>query len=136
MRIDKFLSESKVSTRSETAKAVRRGEVLLNGVAVKRADTPVDPEKDVVTYCGEVVNYRRYTYVLLNKPEGYVSATEDKKEKTVLDLLPKEVAKFAKGDAGDSEFYVSDSPVNFDSVARIFLGGETVSAKKIDIEKF
>ncbi len=48
----------------------------------------------------------------------------------------KEVAKFAKGDAGDSEFYVSDSPVNFDSVARIFLGGETVSAKKIDIEKF
>ena len=48
----------------------------------------------------------------------------------------KEVAKFAKGDAGDSEFYVSDSPVNFDAVARIFLGGETVSAKKIDIEKF
>lgn len=94
MRIDKFLSECKVATRSETAKAVRRGEVLLDGVLVKRADTPVDPEKNVVTYLGEVVRYRRATYVLLNKPEGYVSATEDKREKTVLDLLPEEVTKF------------------------------------------
>ena len=94
MRIDKFLSECKVATRSETGKAVRRGEVLLDGVAVKRADTPVDPEKNIVTYCGEVVRYRRNTYVLLNKPDGYVSATEDKKEKTVLDLLPEEVTKF------------------------------------------
>ena len=94
MRIDKFLSECKVATRSETAKAVRRGEVLLDGVAVKRTDTPVDPETSVVTYCGEVVHYRRNTYVLLNKPDGYVSATEDKREKTVLDLLPEEVTKF------------------------------------------
>ncbi len=94
MRIDKFLSECKVATRSETAKAVRRGDVLLDGVPVKRADTPVDPDTSVVTYCGEVVRYRRYTYVLLNKPDGYVSATEDKKEKTVLDLLPEDVTKF------------------------------------------
>ena len=94
MRIDKFLSECKVATRSETGKAVRRGQVLLDGVPVKRADTPVDPEKSVVTYCGEVVHYRRNTYILLNKPDGYVSATEDKREKTVLELLPPEVRKF------------------------------------------
>ncbi len=94
MRIDKFLSECKVATRSETGKAVRRGEVLLDGVPVKRADTPVDPEKSTVTYCGEVVRYRRNTYVLLNKPDGYVSATEDKNDKTVLELLPSEVTKF------------------------------------------
>lgn len=94
MRIDKFLSECKVATRSETAKAVRAGQVLLDGVPVKRADTPVDPETANVTYCGEAVRYRRNTYVLLNKPDGYVSATEDKKEKTVLDLLPEEVKKF------------------------------------------
>lgn len=94
MRIDKFLSECKVATRSETAKAVRARQVLLDGVPVKRADTPVDPEKNTVTYCGEVVNYRRNTYVLLNKPDGYVSTTEDKNEKTVLDLLPPEVRKF------------------------------------------
>ena len=94
MRIDKFLSECKVASRSETAKAVRRGDVLLDGVPVKRADTPVNPETSIVTYCGEVVRYRRNTYVLLNKPDGYVSATEDKKDKTVLDLLPEEVTKF------------------------------------------
>ncbi len=94
MRIDKFLSECKVATRSETAKAVRAGQVLLDGVPVKRADTPVDPETCNVTYCGEAVRYRRNTYVLLNKPDGYVSATEDQKEKTVLDLLPEEVTKF------------------------------------------
>ena len=94
MRIDKFLSECKVATRSETAKAVRAGQVLLDGVPVKRADTPVDPETANVTFCGEPVRYRRYTYVLLNKPDGYVSATEDKNEKTVLDLLPEEVTKF------------------------------------------
>ena len=94
MRIDKFLSECKVATRSETAKAVRAKQVLLDGVPVKRADTPVDPEKNIVTYCGEVVNYRRNTYVILNKPDGYVSATEDKSEKTVLDLLPPKVRKF------------------------------------------
>ena len=94
MRIDKFLSECKVATRSESARAVRAGQVLLDGERVKRADTKVDPEKNVVTYCGEVVNYRRNTYVLLNKPEGYVSATEDEKDKTVLDLLPPDVRKF------------------------------------------
>lgn len=94
MRIDKFLSECKVASRRETAAAIRRGEVLLDGAVVKRADTPVNPKTSVVTYCGEVVKYRTGTYVLLNKPEGYVSATEDKRERTVLELLPGEVTKF------------------------------------------
>ena len=94
MRIDKFLSECKVATRSEAGKAVRAKQVLLDGVPVKRADTQVDPKINIVTYCGEVVKYRRNTYVLLNKPDGYVSATEDKSEKTVLDLLPSDVRKF------------------------------------------
>ena len=94
MRIDKFLSECKVATRRESGAAIRRGQVLLNGAAVKRADTQVDPEHCEVVYCGERVFYRRYTYVLLNKPDGYVSATEDASDKTVLDLLPPELRKF------------------------------------------
>lgn len=94
MRIDKFLSECKVATRRESGAAIRRGQVLLNGAAVKRADTQVDPEHCEVVYCGERVFYRRYTYVLLNKPDGYVSATEDARDKTVLDLLPPELRKF------------------------------------------
>ena len=91
MRIDKFLSECKVATRRESGAAIRRGQVLLDGAAVKRADTQVDPEKSEVIFCGERVIYRRYTYVLLNKPDGVVSATEDAHERTVLDLLPPEV---------------------------------------------
>ena len=51
--------------------------VLLDGAAVKRADTQVDPEKSEVIYCGVRVLYRRYTYVLLNKPDGVVSAQPD-----------------------------------------------------------
>lgn len=94
MRIDRFLSECKVATRRESGAAIRRGQVLLDGVAVKRADTQVDPEKSEVVYCGVPVLYRRYTYVLLNKPDGVVSATEDARERTVLDLLPPEVRKF------------------------------------------
>ena len=94
MRIDRFLSECRVATRRESGAAIRRGQVLLNGAAVKRADAQVDPEHCEVVYCGERVFYRRHTYVLLNKPDGYVSATEDARDKTVLDLLPPELRRF------------------------------------------
>lgn len=94
MRVDKFLSECRMATRSEAAKAIRRGEVTVDGIAVKRADAPVDPENSVVTYGGVTVCYRKNTYVLLNKPEGYVSATEDPREQTVLTLLSAELQKF------------------------------------------
>ena len=86
MRIDKFLSECRVATRRESAAAIRRGAVWLDGEVVRRADTPVDPERSRVVFCGEPVLYRRFTYVLLNKPEGVVCATEDARERIVLEL--------------------------------------------------
>jgi len=88
MRLDKFLSVTAVATRKETAKAVRSGTVTVNGIVAKKTDMPVDPEKDTVTYGGKPVVYKQYRYVLLNKPDGYVSATEDGKDPTVLELLP------------------------------------------------
>lgn len=94
MRIDKFLSECRVATRRESAAAIRRGAVSLDGEVVRRADTQVDPERCQVVFCGEMVVYRRFTYVLLNKPEGFVCATEDARERTVMELLPPEVQKF------------------------------------------
>ena len=69
-------------------KQVRAGAVLVNGRAVRSSDVNIDENADVVTYCGAKVTYRKYTYIMLNKPEGYVSATEDGREKTVLDLIP------------------------------------------------
>ena len=93
MRLDKFLSETGVATRSEAKKAIRGGAVAVNGVSVRQCDATVDPERDVIFFRGERVIYRKYIYVILNKPDGYVSATEDGREKTVLDLLPQEMSK-------------------------------------------
>ena len=88
MRLDKFLSVSATATRKETARAVRGGQITVNGAVARRADMAVDPEKDTVCFCGNAVFYKPFRYVLLNKPDGYVSATEDGRDPTVLELLP------------------------------------------------
>ena len=93
MRIDKFLSNMGIATRTESSKAARQGGILVNGATVKKADIHIDPEKDVVTYLGRRIEYRKYTYILMNKPDGVVSATEDGRDKTVIDLLPEELQK-------------------------------------------
>ena len=91
MRLDKMLSECGVASRSESAKAARAGRITLNGGAVKRADVQVDPTRDTVTYCGTPVVYRPFVYVMLNKPDGYISATEDGRgDPVVTDLLSPE----------------------------------------------
>ena len=93
MRLDKFLSVCAVSSRSDTKRAVSRGEVQINGICAKRADAQLDPDTDEVIFCGKRVVYNKYEYILLNKPEGYVSATDDSSQPTVLDLLPAEFRK-------------------------------------------
>ena len=90
MRLDKLLSEMGKATRSEAGKLIRAGKVTVNGVAVKKPDFKVDPEKDEIVFLGEALTYKKFTYIMLNKPEGYVSATEDESEKTVLDLVSDE----------------------------------------------
>ena len=94
MRLDKFLSVTATATRSEAGKAARAGQITVNGVPVKKADVQIDPDKDRVTYCGTTVAYKQYHYVLLNKPDGYVSATEDGRDPTVLELLPPQYTAF------------------------------------------
>lgn len=93
MRLDKFLSSTGQLTRSQAAKAARAGEISVNGAVVRAADTHVDPETDEIALRGELLTYRRFTYVLLNKPDGYVSATEDGRDPTVLELLPDELQR-------------------------------------------
>jgi len=87
MRIDKFLSEMGKASRTESAKLARAGKITVNGEAVKKACIHIDPDKDEIKLFGETVSYKKFTYIMLNKPEGYVSATEDGREMTVLDLL-------------------------------------------------
>ena len=94
MRLDKFLSVTGTLSRSEAKKAVRKGRIFVNGASVRASDVEVDPDTDKVVFDGKVIEYRRFTYIMLNKPEGYVSATDDARERTVLDLLPDELRKF------------------------------------------
>ncbi len=93
MRLDKFIVESGLATRTEIAKAAKNGSVTVNGIAVRRASGHIDPVYDVITYCGKHVIYREFTYIMLNKPTGYVSARTDELSPTVIDLLPPELQK-------------------------------------------
>lgn len=105
MRLDKMLSECGVATRSESARACRAGAVTVNGVPVKKADCRVDPEADSVVYRGQPVHYRKFVYVMLNKPSGYVSATEDGHDPVVTDLLSAEYQRLGLFPCGRLDKY-------------------------------
>lgn len=87
MRLDKLLSEMGLLSRTESRKAAKSGQICVDGVPVKSADIHVDPDKNVITCFGKAVVYKPFTYIMLNKPEGYISATDDVRQRTVLDLL-------------------------------------------------
>lgn len=92
-RIDKFISDSGIASRRECAIAAKRGQLLIDGEPCRDASRHIDPERQSVVYMGRSVTYRKYTYVMLNKPDGYVSATEDSRLPVVTELLPKELRK-------------------------------------------
>ena len=86
-RLEKVLSNLGYGTRTEIKKYCKYGIVTVNGQVAKNPAMQVDPEIDTIVFDGEKVNYREYIYILLNKPAGYISATYDNKDKTVLDLI-------------------------------------------------
>lgn len=88
MRLDRYFSSQEICSRREIKEALRKGLVTVNGAVVKQADCKIDPESDRITLNGKEVGFAPHVYYMLNKPAGVVSATEDKKQKTVLDLLP------------------------------------------------
>jgi 16S rRNA pseudouridine516 synthase len=89
MRLDKFLSERTPHTRSTIKKLISSRKITVNGSSAVKADMNVS-ESDVITVEGTTVRTQRTLTLLMNKPSGFVSATEDKTEKTVIDLLPEE----------------------------------------------
>ena len=91
VRLDKFLADSGAGTRTEVKKLIQKGMVQVNGEKAKKPELKIDPETDVVEFGGEHIGARaEFVYYLLHKPAGYVSATEDTREKTVLELVPKD----------------------------------------------
>lgn len=92
-RLDKIIASTGKWSRREVKNLVRQGRVLVDGLPVRTAEEKVDPETAEITVNGEELTYRRYTWIMLNKPAGYLSATEDGRGKTVLDLLPQELRR-------------------------------------------
>lgn len=92
-RLDKIIASTGRFSRREVKELIRRGWVLVDGVPAKSAQEKADPETAEITVRGEPLVYRRYTWVMLNKPAGYLSATEDGRGVTVLDLLPPELQR-------------------------------------------
>ena len=87
IRLDKFLADMSLGTRSEVKKEIKKGSVQVNGTTVKNPECKIDTGKDLVSVKGRQVSYARLEYYMLNKPAGVVSATEDKRDKTVVDLI-------------------------------------------------
>jgi 16S rRNA pseudouridine516 synthase len=88
--LDKFLCDSGVGTRSQVKAILKTGRIALDGKAEKDGSRKFDLEKSVVTLDGEILGGKRRVVLMLNKPEGYVTATEDKNDRTVMELLPAE----------------------------------------------
>ncbi len=87
IRLDKYLADMGAGTRQEVKKYIRQGQVTVDGQPAKKPDMKVDELCQVVAVSGTRVSYKMYEYYMMNKPKGVVSATSDKKEKTVLDLM-------------------------------------------------
>jgi 16S rRNA pseudouridine516 synthase len=93
-RLDKVLSNLGYGSRKEVKTLVKSGKVQIDGVKVKDSSMQLDPEKSEISVSGEKVKYRKYIYLLMNKPDGVVSATFDNYDETVIDLLEEEFKVF------------------------------------------
>lgn len=87
IRLDKFLAQMNIGTRSEVKNAIKKGKVTVNGNVCISAEMKIDENADCICYENQKIEYEKFVYYMLNKPAGVVSATVDAKEKTVLDLL-------------------------------------------------
>lgn len=93
MRLDKFLCDTAGLTRTEAKNAVKKGQIAVNGQVQKAADFKVKETTDTVTFQGRPLSYAAFHYYILHKPAGVITATEDKKESTVMDILREEKVK-------------------------------------------
>ena len=99
-RLDKLLAGTGKWSRREVKALVRQGLVRVDGRLAASAEDKLDPAATVITVAGETISHCRFTYVLLHKPAGVLTATEDRKQPTVLDLLPPELRRIGLAPVG------------------------------------
>lgn len=88
LRLDKLISTQTAYSRKDIKRLIKDGQVRVNGIVCKSSDIKIDPQKDMVSVSGENIAYQQYVYYMMNKPQGVLSASNDKNAKTVIDLLP------------------------------------------------
>lgn len=94
MRLDKFVSNMGFGSRKEVKGLLKKGAIAVNGKPVKDPSFHVDEKNDEVTLLGEKIVYREFIYLMMHKPQGVISATEDNRDRTVIDLLEDEYRHF------------------------------------------
>lgn len=99
-RLDKIIASQGKYSRSEVKRLVKAGLVRVNGNIVKSSDIKCDVSTDEITVDGVSLNYKKHIYIMLNKPKGVISATEDASQKTVIDLVPSELKRAGLFPAG------------------------------------
>ena len=92
-RIDKIIASQGQYSRSEVKKLVKSSRVTLDGRVLKSSDEKADPDVNVIAIDGKAIGYKKHLYIMLNKPQGVVSATDDRDHETVIDLVPKELRR-------------------------------------------
>ncbi len=120
-RLDKAFSSCKLYTRSEITKIIKQKRVSVNGVIVNKPEFKVDVNADKILVDGQEVIFNKFAYIMLNKPYGVVSATEDGKDKTVIDILPNEFKRVGLFPVGR---------LDKDTVGLVILTDDGVSAHK------
>lgn len=87
MRLDNYLNKALSISRSEASKIIKQKQIKVNEQIVTKKDLYIDEQKDVIKYKEEILSYKEFIYIMLNKPKGYICATKDIKDKTVIELI-------------------------------------------------
>lgn len=90
-RLDKILASQGTLSRKEVKEIIKKGRVALNGAVVKDSSVKIDENKDTVAFDGEVLQLKKHIYIMLNKPQGVISASDSDNDETVVDLVPDEL---------------------------------------------
>ncbi|MBQ8741647.1 MAG: rRNA pseudouridine synthase [Clostridia bacterium] len=92
-RLDKFISNQLILSRKIVRTGIQRGRATVNGTVVRDAGAIIDADNDSIVYEGAAIGYKEYVYILMNKPKGILSASNDKSRKTVVDLVPEHIKR-------------------------------------------
>ena len=91
LRIDKYLADCGIGTRSEVKKYIKAKQITINGEVATKPEQKIDENKDIVCFKGQPISYEKYVYYLLHKPAGCVTAKQDNVHKTVMEYFPEEI---------------------------------------------